>query len=300
MSSGIELSPQLWNWYVGFFISMGMVLSVAISFSFALLFIDLFYLFAKNIDTKPTPPSLWGAYFNLSRFQAIVIGVLLAPIGAISLYYLLSSLVWKLAPQGIEAPPLDFGSDSPDIFLERTASLIVYLFVLTLIIAAVIFILLYYSARKIDSERSSVGIIKKFMKRYYYENLFVGLLFMLIACPVIGYFLYNVAFLVMVIVPSTRHGVSKIAFPSAEGLYMHSLQIIGSCLIVIVFIPAAWLLLRGMLLRWCYIKGNQAMNIIFMRSLKFSSLGLFGGIGCTIMHFLAHSSFKFIIQMACR
>lgn len=123
---------------------------------------------------------------------------------------------------------------------------------------------------------------------------------MLIAFPVLAYFFYNIALLVLVISPSARHDLTRIVFPNAESLYLHSLGIIGSWIIVVIFIPAIWLLFRGKLLRWRYIIENPAMNLIFRRTVKYSILGLLGSVGCTTMHYWADSLFKFIILMGFR
>lgn len=295
MSAGVVLSPQVWNWYVGFFISMGMVIAAAISFAFGILLIDWLYLIAKSIESRPTPSSLLKAYFNLSRFQSIVIGVLLAPIGSVSLYYLLFHLIWKLAPSTISAPPLEFGADS---FMENPssmASMILWICALTFGVTTITFISLYSYAKRLDPERASYGWIKRFTRRYFKENLVIGFILTLIAFPVLMYFFYNITLLALVISPSARHELTRFVFPNAENIYIHSLQAIGSWLIIIVFIPAVWFLFRGGLLRWRYIKENKAMNVLFWRSVKYSILGFSGGVGCMIMNYWAEFLFKFII-----
>jgi hypothetical protein len=216
MSSEIVLSPQVWNWYVGFFMSMGMVLAVAISFAFGLLIIDWLYRIAKKIESQPTPPSFRRAYFNLSRFQALVIGALIAPIGAIFSYYFISFLVWKLTPNMISSPPLE-----PEVasFLEDSsniASLVFFVGALSFSIIAIIFFLLHSHAKRMDVEKAQPGFIKRLVRRYFQENLFVGFLFMLIAFPVLAYFLYNMALLVIVISPSARYELTGVVFPNAE------------------------------------------------------------------------------------
>jgi hypothetical protein len=50
------------------------------------------------------------------------------------------------------------------------------------------------------------------------------------------------------------------AVPNAENIYMRSLQVVGSWLIVILFLPAFGLLLRGLCLRWRYTMENPVMN----------------------------------------
>lgn len=295
MSSDIVLSPQVWNWYVEFFISMGMVIAAAISFAFGILLVDWLYLIAKSIESKPTPSSLFKAYFNLSRFGSVVIGVFLAPIGSVSLYYLLFPLIWKLAPNTINAPPLEFGADSFMENLSSMASLVLWVCVSAFSITMIAFIALCAYAKGIDPERTPYGWLKRFTRRYFKENLVIGFILMLIAFPVLAYLLYNITLLAMVISPSARHELTRFAFPNAENIYIKFLQAVGSWLIIIVFIPAAWFLFRGGLLRWRYIKENTAMNVIFKRSVKYSILGLLGSAGCMIMHYWAESLFKFII-----
>jgi hypothetical protein len=155
-------------------------------------------------------------------------------------------------------------------------------------------------AKKVDIERGPRGWAKKFLRRYFKENLFLGLILTLIAFPVLAYFFYNIALLVVVISPSARGGLTRIVFPNAESLYIHSLQALGSWLIVVVFIPAIWLLFRGELLRWRYVIENAAMNLVFRRSVKYSILGLLGYVGCAVMHYWAASLFKFIISTGFR
>jgi len=285
MSSGIELSSQVWNWYVGFFMSMGMVLAAAISFTLGLLLIDWLYLTAKKVESKTTPPSLLWAYFNLTHFQAIVIGVLLAPIVAISSYSFLFFLVWKLTPKMITAPYLESGATS---FLENTsnkASLLLLVGALSLSIMTMVFFFLRSYAKRLDTERASLGLIKKILRRYFNENLLIGFLLMLIAFPVLAYFIYNIALLIVVISPSARHEMTKIVFPGAESLYLQSLGIVGSWLIVVIFIPAIWLFFRGELLRWRYIKENPTMNLIFRRAVNYHLFGLLGYLGVMIMRY---------------
>ena len=292
MMSGIVVSPQIWNWYVGFFMSMGMVLSAALSCAVGLLVIDWIYSLAKKIESEPTPPSLWRSYLNLSRFQAIVIGLMLAPLGAISAYYFLFILVWTLTPNMISAPPPDSGAVP---FLEDTSgmiSLILAIGIVTFGIIAMIYFFLYAYAKRMSSEKATVGLVKGLLRRYFYDHLLVGSLLMLTAFPVMADFFYNIALLLVVISPSARHDLTRIKLPNAESLYIHSLEIIGSWLIVIIFIPALWLLFRGELLRWRYIIENPALNLIFRRSVKYSLFGLLGYVGCTTMHYWARSLFR--------
>ena len=161
MNSSIEISPQLWNWYVTFFISMGWVLAAAVSFVSAMVFIDGLYLYAKKIETKPTPSSYWGAHFNLSRFQAAVGGVLLAPFLGIALYYFLFFMVWNLAPQQVNAPPLDFEELGFGEQIRGIASLLLYLIALALVLVCTVFFLLYCWTGRIVTEGKAAGWGKK-------------------------------------------------------------------------------------------------------------------------------------------
>jgi hypothetical protein len=300
MSSVIVLSPQVWNWYVGFFVSMGLVLAAAISFASGLFVIDWLYRIAKKIESQPTPQSFRGAYFSLSRFQAIVIGVFLAPITAIVSYYCLFLLVWRLAPNMVDASPPEPGALS---FLEDSsgmASLVLFVGAVSFSVIAVIFFLLYFYAKRPGFERTPAGIIKRFVRRYFQENLLVGFLLMLIAFPVLTYFLYNMFLLVVYVSPSARHELTQIVFPNAENLYMHSVEILGSWLIVIIFIPFIWLFVQGVLLIWRYIKENPGMNLIFMRSVKFSIFSFLSLAGSVAMYYWAWFSLKFIVETGFR
>ena len=234
----------------------------------------------------------------------------MVPFSTIGIFYLLNDLVWKLAPAmpptppidapSIDAPLPDFGSASGDEWFSSMASLIIYLAALTAIIGGTIFFLLRHYAQRIDSGKVSIGFIKKVVRGYFHESILVGFLLILIACPVILYFFYNLAWVVMFISPSTAHELSKIAFANAEHLYFRSLAVTGSWLIVILFLPAFWLLVRGLRLKLRYTIENPTMNVIFTRSVKFSCLGLLGYAGCTIMQYLADSFFNLIIQAGFR
>ena len=305
MNSGLTLLPQVWSWYVGFFVSMGSVIAVAMAFIFAVITTHWLYLCAHRIESKPTSPSFSRTMVRLSAFQALVIGVILVPFCTVALYYLLFTLVWKLAPAmpsilPTDAPLPEFGSESGDQWFSSMTSLLIYLGSLTVLIAGGTFFLLRNYARKIDEGIGSMGIIKRVLRRYFYDSIFIGCLLTLIACPVLLYFLYNMALLVMLIVPSTADQLPRIAFRGAENMYIRSLEVMSSWLIVILFIPAFWLFLRGIRLGWRYTIENPTMKAIFVRSIKFSCLGLFGFIGCAIMHFLAHSLFKLFVQAAFR
>jgi hypothetical protein len=155
-------------------------------------------------------------------------------------------------------------------------------------------------AKRIDAEKGPIGFVKKVVRRYFHESILIGFLLVLIACPVLLFFFYNVAWLIMYIVPWTEQYLYKIAFTNAEHLYFRSLEVIGSWLIVIMFLPAFWLLARGLRLRFRYTIENPTMNVIFKRSVKFFTIGLFGFIGCAIMQLLVDSLFKVIAQTVFR
>ena len=283
-----------------FFISMGMVSAVAISFALGLLLIDWLYRIAKRIESQHTPQSFRGAYFNLSRFQAVVIGVFLAPIAAIVSYYCLFLLVWNLKPNMIDAPPPDPGALSFLEDISGMASLVLFVGAISFAIIAIIFFLFYSYAKRMGAERARVGFIKRFVRRYFQENLFVGVLLTLIAFPVLTYFLYNIALLVVYFSPAGRHEMARIVFPNAESLYMHSVEILGSWLKVIIFIPFIWLFAQGVLLLWRYIKENPGMHLIFMRSVKIYILSFLGFVGCAAMYYWAWFSLKFIVETGFR
>jgi hypothetical protein len=297
-------------WSLQFFLSMGTVLSVAIALTIGVLLTHWIYLCARNIESKPTPSSFPKAILRLSGFQALVAGVVLVPLSTMSLFYILNDLVWKFAPTMPPTPPIDaphinaplpgFDSASTDEWFSSMASLIIYLAGLTTIIGGTIFFLLHRYAKRIDLEKAPIGFIKRVVRTYFRNSILVGVLLILISCPVILFFFYNIAWLVMYTVPSATQDLSKIAFSNAEDLYFRSLEVIGSWLIVILFLPAFWLLLRGLRLRWRYTIENPTLNVIFRRSVKFFCLGLFGYVGCTIMHLLADSLFKVIAQTAFR
>ena len=295
-SLGIELSPQIWNWYVGFFVSMGAVLSVAIAFTFAVLLIHWLYFCAWNIESEPTPLSLYRALFRLSAFQAVVLGTVLVPIGVVAIYYLFFLLFWQLAPSMIDAPPLDFGSIPEDEQLVNNASLLIYLVALTILIGTTIFLVLHRRANRMNQENSSIGFFKKILRRYFRKSIFVGFLLILIACPVLFYFLYNLALLILIIVPATRHGLPGIAFQNADHVYISGLEFIASWLIVLLFLPAIGLLFRVLLLRWRYTIENPFLHRIFIRHLKFSMIGLLSLLGCAAMYYLADSFIRIILR----
>ena len=308
MSPDITLLLRVWSFQ--FLLSMGAVLSVAIALTIGVLLTHWIYLCARNIESKPTSLSFPKTILRLSGFQALVAGVVLVPFITIGLFYILIDFVWKLLPTlpssppvnapPIDAPPLISDSASADEWFSSMASLIIYLAALTTFIGGTIFILLHRYAKRIVSEKGPIGFTKKVVRRYFHESILVGFLLILIACPVILFFFYNMAWLVMYIFPSTEHKLSKIAFSSAEHLYFRSLEIIGSWLIVIMFLPAFWLLFRGLRLRFRYTIENPTMKVIFKRSVKLFSLGLFGYIGCAIMQLLASSFFQVIAQTAFR
>ncbi len=308
MSSDIKALLHLWS--LQFSLSMGSVLSVAIPLTVGLLITHWLYLCARGIESEPTPASFPKAILKLSGFQALVAGVVLVPLIIMGLFYFLMGLVWKLLPATppgppvttppIDAPPCISDSASVEQWFSSQASLIIYLAALTVIIGATIFFLLHRYAKRMKPETEPLGFIKRVVRRYFHQSILVGFLLILIACPVILFFFYNMAWLVMFIVPSAEQGLSKIAFGSAEHLYFRSVEVIGSWLIVILFLPAWWLLARGLRLRLRYTIENPTMNVIFRRSVKFFSLGLFGYIGCAVMHLMAASLFKFIAQTTFR
>jgi hypothetical protein len=308
MSSDISVLLQIWS--LQFFLSMGAVLSVAVALTIGVLLTHWIYLCARNIESKPTSSSFPKTILRLSGFQALIAGVALVPVITIGLSYLLIDLVWKGLPSmpstapvdvpPINAPPLNFDSASADEWFSSMASLIIYLAALTAVIGGTVFFLLRRYARRIDLETGPIGFIKKVVRSYFHESILVGFLLILIACPVILFFFYDIAWLVMYLAPSAEQVLSKIAFANAEHLYFRSLEVTGSWLIVIMFLPAVWLFAKGVRLRWRYTIENPTLNVIFRRSVKFFCLGLFGYVGCTIMHFLADSLFKVIAQTVFR
>jgi hypothetical protein len=308
MSSDISVLLQMWS--LQFFLSMGAVLSVAIALTIGVLLTHWIYLCARNIESEPTSLSFPKAILRLSGFQALVAGVALVPFTTIGIFYLLIDLVWKLLPTTpstppvnappVNAPPLNFDSASADEWFSSMASLIIYLATLTAVVGGMMFFLLRRYARTIDLENRPIGFVKKVARSYFHESILVGFLLILIACPVILFFFYNVAWLAMYLVPSTEQVLSQIAFANAERLYSRSLEVTGSWLIVTMFLPAFWLLAKGVRLRWRYTIENPTLNVIFRRSVKFFCLGFLGYAGCTIMHFLADSLFKVIAQTVFR
>ena len=305
-----DIAPLLQIWSLQFFLSLGSVISLAIVLTIDVLLTHWLYLCTRNIESKPTSSSFPKTLLRLSGFQALVAGVVLVPFITIFLFYQLGDLVWQFMPSAppppranipqIAAPPLNFDSALADEWFSGMASLIIYLAALTVIIGGTIFYLLYRYAKRIEPERGQIGFIKKFVKRYFHESIFVGFLLILISCPVILFFFYNIAWLLMYVVPATEQYLYKIAFTNAEHLYFRSLEIIGYWFIVILFLPAWWLLARGLRLRIRYTIENPGMNVIFKRSVKFFILGLFGYLGCAIMQLLADSSFKYIAQITFR
>ncbi len=296
-SSSLELSPQIWNWYVGFFETMGAVFSLAMALASAVLIIHWLYICAQNLESEPTPTAFIPAVLRLSAFQALILGAFLVPVGVSLAYYLLASVVWKLTPAQVEAPPLDFGAMSVDDQISSMASLSINLLALAGIIVLTVFLLLRYGAQRLNRGDVSLGFIKRFLRTYFYESPCVGFSLMLIACPVLWYFLYNTALLIMVVVPAVRHELPRIGFSGAENLYIKGLTRVGSLLIVVLFVPAAVLMLRGLLLRWRYTLENPFLRRIFIRSLKFALIGFFCWLGGFAMYFLADASFMSILRV---
>jgi len=300
-----DIAPLLQLWSFQFFLSMGAVLSVAIALTIGVLLTHWIYLCARNIESKPTSQSFPKTILRLSGFQALVAGVALVPFITIGMFYIFMDLVWKVIPTlpstpPVNAPPMISDPAFADEWFSSMASLIIYLAVLTTFIGGTIFFLLHRYAKRIDSEKGPIGFTKKVVRRYFHESILVGFLLILIACPVILFFFYNIAWLVMYIVPSTEQYLSKIAFANAERLYFRSLEVIGSWFMLIMFLPAFWLLFRGLRLRFRYTIENPTMKVIFKRSVKFFSLGLFGYIGCAIVQLLAGSLFEGIAQVVFR
>ena len=308
MSSDIKALLQIWS--LQFFLSMGAVVSVAIALTVGVLLTHWLYLCTRTIESKPTPASFPKAILNLSSFQALVAGVAFVPFITISLFYFFSNLVWKLMPatppaSQVSAPPIikvapATDSASIDQWFSSMASLIIYLVALTAIIGGAIFFFLRRYAKRIESETSPLGFTKKVVRRYFQQSVLVGFLLTLIACPVILFFLYNLAWLLMFISPSAEQNLSRVAFANAEHIYVRSLEVIGSWLIVVLFLPAWWLLARGLRLRLRYSLENPTMNLIFRRSIKLFTVGLCGYIGCSLMHLMAASLFKFTTLTALR
>ena len=281
----LELSPQLWNWYVMFFISMGGMLAITISLGAGLLTVDWCYLCAKRIEQKPVPVKFSGAILNLTRFRGLVIGVVLAPVCAIISYYVLFFSLMKLAPQPIDAPPVDFGPAGFEEQMGASASLVLYIIGITLMLMGAVFYSLCLYAQKAEPSSKPAGLLKRFLRRYYRDNLLVGGLLVLLACPAVVYLLYDLAWLVLVVAPSARRAVMQIAFPDAGKFYMASVTLLASWLIVILFVPAVVLLFRGELLSWKYVLRNPAMGRIFERRIKWAALSVLGGGGCLITHY---------------
>jgi hypothetical protein len=308
MNPDIEALLQIWS--LQFSLSMGAVLSVAIALTVGLLMTHWLYLCAHSIESEPTPASFPKAILKLSGFQALIAGVVMVPFITMGLFYLLGDLVWKLLPAtppaslvaapSINTPSSISDSRSVDQWFSSMASLIIYLAVLTTMIGGMIFFLLRRYAKSMGPETVPLGFIKRVVRRYFHQSILVGFLLILIACPVILFFLYNVAWLIMFIVPSAEQDLSRIAFADAEQIYFRSVEVIGSWLIVVLFLPAFWLLIKGLRLRLRYTIQNPTMNLIFRRSVKFFSLGLFGYIGCAVMHLMAASLFKFMAQISFR
>ena len=196
-------------------------------------------------------------------------------------------------PLPINAAASNSDSVSVDQWFSNMASLLIYIAAATVIISGTIFFLLRRYAKNIKPETVPLGIIKKAVRRYFNQSILVGFLVILIACPVIFFFLYNILWLVLFMIPSAERGLSRIASTNAEHIYFSSLKVIGSWLIVILFLPAFWLLARGLRLRLRYTIENPTMNVIFKRSIKLFSIGLFGYMGCTVMHLMAASLVRF-------
>jgi hypothetical protein len=305
-SNTMTLLPQIWSWYYGFCISMGLILSAAIAFSFAVLSTHWLYLCARRIESKPTSPSFSTTLIRLSGFQALVAGAVIVPFGTITLYYILFLLVWKLSPsmptvaEEISNVVPSLVPESTDQWLSSMATLVICLGGLAVLVVGSAVIFLHDYAKRMSEVMGSINFVKKLVRRYFYDSLLIGILLAVIACPVFLYFLYNVALLVMILKPSTAQYLRHMAFPGALDIYKRSAEILGSWLLVILMIPALWLLLRGLRLRIRYTIENLTMKTIFVRGVKFSCLGFFGGTGCIIMYFLADCLFRLFVHAAFR
>ncbi len=295
-SISIELSPQLWNWYAGFFISMGAVLSLAAAFVFAVITCHWLYCCARDIESQPTPLALLPAVLKLTVFQALVLGAFLIPLGMIVVYYLFSVLVWTLAPEPVAAPALDLGALSADEQISTMMSLSLNLLAWAGLTAAAIFLLLRYWGWNIaGNNESSPGFIQRFVCTYFYESTLAGFSLALITWLVIWYFLYNASLLLLVVFPAARHELPSIAIPNAERLFIKGQTLVGSWLLLVLFLPTAGLILRSLRLRWRYTLENPFLKAIFIRGLKLSLLGFCLWLGSFAMYLLADAFFKVIL-----
>jgi hypothetical protein len=297
-SPSIELSPQLWNWWVGFYLTMGAMLSLAVALVVAVLIGHLLYRLARKIEMEPVPQSPGWASLKLSAFGALALGAVLIPVMISLIYSVLSNLLWSMAPAAVNAPPLDLGFASDDAQISGMSSLVLELLILAVLISGAIFLFFRKAARKINPHEGPPGLVMGLIRTYFHDSVLVGFLLCVIACPVILYFLYNAALLVLVVLPAARHALPKIAFPDAERIYLKGLTWLGSWLLLILLIPAAGLAGRAALLRLRYTIENPYLRQIFIRGLKFSLIGLLGWMGSTAMYFMADWIFKLILSLS--
>lgn len=299
MTPEFEISSMVWNWCVQFFLSMGVVTGAALSVALGLVLIDWLYVRAKNIEALPVPPdNYWQAKWNLTRFGAIAVGVFLAPIVSGTSYYLIFLLVWKLAPAMVSAQ-----EPEPDVIalfdnISALASVAVLTGALAVIFIIALFLFLRRQAKLIDKNPGHVGLASRFVMRYFQENVILGTFFLVIAFPVLFYFIYNIALFLLVVSSSARHDLRHIILPNADALYMHSVTTLSSLLLIVLLLPFAWLLVvRGAVLLGRYTSENAPMNLIFRRSAKFFLLSLLGFMGYMAMGYWAQLSFKYAVML---
>lgn len=299
MTGVLPISALAWNWWAEFFLSMGLVTVVAVSFAMGLLFVDWLYLLAKRIESLPVPRnSYWLARWNLSRFLAITVGVLLAPFVSIAGYYLLAPLVWKLAPGMVESPEPD--PDAVSMFengAAMTTAVMISFAVAASVVLNLFFLLRRFGARA-NIHNTHTALFHRFARRYFQDNLLVGVLLMVLALPVAGYFFYNVALLLLVVSPTARHRLDQVILPNVDSLYLHSLVPLGAALPVVLLIPFLWLfIMRGGLLLSRYLKENIPMNLLFLRTIKLYALAFLGFTGYMTMGYWAQTCLKFIVAV---
>lgn len=299
MTPELEISSLVWNWCVQFFLTMGLVAGAALSFALGLLLTDWLYVRAKNIESLPVPPdNYWHARRNLTRFKAIALGVFLTPFVSVISYYCIFFMVWKLTPAMVSAQ--EPAPDVSALFEDNPAMATVVIVAGTIASFAIIalFLLLRRHARLVDKDEVTVGPVSRFVRRYFQENVILGSLFLVIAFPVLLYFFYNIALLVLVVSPSVRHDLNHIILPGADALYMSSVTTLSSLLLAILLLPSAWLLIvRGGILLGRYTIENAPMNLIFGRSAKLFLVGLLGFAGYVAMGYWAQLSFKYVVML---
>ena len=298
MTAPFPIAPLAWNWWVEFFISMGLTTAVALSFALGLLCIDWLYLMAKRIESGPVPQhSYWRARWNLSRFTAIALGVLAAPVVAIGGYSVLSSLVWKLAPAMVDSGEPDSGALSILETPQAMATALMLSFATAQTIVLGLFFVLRHFGILADTRKPRIGLFLRFAKRYFHDTSLVGILLMVIAMPVATIFFYNLAIFLLVVSPSSRHRLDQVILPNADTLYMHGLIPLSSALPVVLLIPFLWLFfVRGGILLGRYLKENIPMNLLFRRTIKLYAVSFFGFSGYMVMGYWAQTFLKFIVS----